>query len=148
MNKKIIYITVLIALVFFISCGHYASIINFLNCIFYGECSEFYYTGSTRSVQLIAGDYNDGTTLEGEWQNKNADNLYRLKFLNNGTLNITLYDNNNVERYDEGIYSVQNNILTIEMKNGTSSTVKFSISNRTLTLNSEEEQLESNQNTD
>ena len=146
MNKRIIYI-VIIALVFFISCGHYASIINFLNCIFYGECSDFYYTGSTRTVQLVAGDYNDGTTLEGEWQNKNADNLYILKFLNDGTLNIALYDNdNNLERYDEGIYSTENGNLTIEMRNGTSSVVKYSISNRILTLNSQEEAVESNQN--
>jgi len=147
MNKKIIYITI-IALMLFISCGHYASIINFLNCIFYGECSDFYYTGSTRTVQLIAGDYNDGTTLEGEWQNKNADNLYILKFLNDGTLNITLYDNNNnLERYDEGRYSTENDNLTIEMKNGTSNIVKYSISNKILTLNSQQEEDESNQNT-
>ena len=146
MNKRIIYI-VIIALVFFISCGHYASIINFLNCIFYGECSDFYYTGSTQTVQLIAGDYNDGTELKGEWQNKNADNLYILKFLNDGTLNIALYDNdNNLERYDEGIYSTENDNLTIEMRNGTSSVVKYSISNRILTLNSQEEAVESNQN--
>jgi len=148
MNKKTIYI-VLIALMLFISCGHYASIVNFLNCIFYGECSDFYYTGSTQSVQLIAISNNDGTTLEGEWENKNTDNLYILKFNNDGNLNITLYDNeNNLERYDEGRYSIKNDRLTIEMKNGTSNVVKYSISNKVLTLNYQQEEIESNQNTE
>ena len=138
--KKLIISTLLIVLLLISACGHYGSIINFLNCIFYGECSDFYYSGSSQTVQLVAYGENKGTSLKGAWENKSSDNAYILTFENDGKLNIALYDNDkNLERYDLGKYSLENDKMTIEMNNGTFSTVKYSIMNKTLVLNSFEE---------
>jgi len=139
--KKLIISTLLIVLLLISACGHYGSIINFLNCIFYGECSDFYYTGGSTTVQLTAYGENTGISLDGAWENKSADNAYILTFENDGVLNIALYDNEkNLERYDLGKYSLENDKMIIEMNNGTYSTVKYSIINRTLVLNSFEEE--------
>jgi len=139
--KKIIISTLLIILLLVTACGHYASIINFLNCIFYGECSDFYYSGGSQTVQLVAYGENNGTSLGGAWENKSSDNSYILTFENNGALNIALYDNDkNLERYNRGKYSLENDKMIIDMDNGTYSVVKFSITNKTLVLSSFEEE--------
>ena len=139
MRKLIINISVIILLLFS-ACGHYAFIINYLNCIFYGECSDFYYTGGTQTVQLTAYGENNGSSLEGAWENKNADNSYILTFENDGKLNVALYKENELERYDLGKYSIDADNLVMEMENGTYSVVKYSISNMTLTLSMQKEQ--------
>lgn len=140
MRKLIINISVIVLLLFS-ACGHYAFIINYLNCIFYGECSDFYYTGGSQTAQLAAYGENNGTSLEGAWENKNSDNSYILTFENNGKLNVALYDNDkNLERYDMGKYTLENEKITIEMDNGTTSVLKYSISKRILTLTSFEEE--------
>jgi hypothetical protein len=139
--KKIIISTLLIVLLLISACGHYGSIINFLNCIFYGECSDFYYTGGSTTAQLVAFGENTGITLDGAWENKNSDNSYILTFENDGVLNIALYDDDkNLERYDLGKYSLENDKMTIGMNNGTYSVVTYSIKNKTLLLKSFEEE--------
>ena len=141
--KKITISVILITLMLLVSCGHYALIINYLNCIFYGECSDFYYTGGSQTVQLNAYGDNNGISLEGAWENKTADNSYILTFANDGKLNIALYDNDkNLERYDLGKYSIENDKMILDMDNGTYSIVKYSITNKTLLLSSFEDKEE------
>ena len=142
--KKLIISSIIVLFILITACGHYAYVYNFLACVFYGECSEYYIDESTQSVQFTAIGQNDGTTLSGEWQNKDSQNNYILNFNNDGKLNVALYQEGELERYDLGQYTVKNDILTINMDNGTLSVVKYQISNSMLTLTSIKSQDEVN----
>lgn len=145
--KKLI-ISVFLVLFLLASCGHYSPFLyNFLSCVFYGDCSDDYYGYSEQSVQLVATGENDGISLKGEWQNENAEDSYILNFQSDGKLNIAHYKDNEMERYDLGKYSVVKDKLTIEMDNGTTSFVKYSIKNNVLSLTSINSDKEENSST-
>jgi lipopolysaccharide export LptBFGC system permease protein LptF len=114
---------------------------SFIACVFYGECQPWYqYTTSEELTSLVAYGENNGLTLYGSWKGSGKDIYYILTFEEQNTLSLARHrkTDNYLLRYDRGTYSIDADNLIMDMENGTYSIVKYSISNKTLTLKMQE----------
>lgn len=115
---------------------------SFIACVFYGNCQPWYeYSRSEEGTSFAAHGENDGLTLTGSWKGISKQIYIILTFDDQGAVEIARHrmTDNYLLRYDKGTYSTESDELVLEMENGAYSVVKYSISNKTLTLSMNED---------